>query len=98
MQQYTTEQPSLLTLEATNEANQEGQQQTRHPWLREIMAQLEQLEEQDAEGPEEEEQEVAVPREGIVESIELINIRNHAHLEVKFSPTINFIVGHNGSK
>ena len=34
---------------------------------------------------------------GIIEAVECINFMCHSHLELKFGPLINFIIGHNGS-
>jgi hypothetical protein len=34
---------------------------------------------------------------GIIEEITLINFMCHKHLNLKFGPNINFIVGQNGS-
>ncbi len=57
------------------------------------------------DGPEDEEMnETDLPSSqaeadiGIIEEITLVNFMCHKHLNIKFGPNINFIVGQNGSK
>ncbi|KAK9457679.1 P-loop containing nucleoside triphosphate hydrolase protein [Dipodascopsis uninucleata] len=37
------------------------------------------------------------PQSGIIATVELINFMCHKHLKVDFGPSINFVIGHNGS-